>query len=115
MKDKSYITAADLAKLLDISVGHTSNNTKNPIVVIRIDHGYGNIKTANTCFRAGVTAYDKEPFFITGSLHYNGKWYGISEEHKEFIPDKMTDRTPTAEALPGFVFAYTRGLGKEWP
>ena len=23
MKDKSYVTAADLAKLLDISVGHT--------------------------------------------------------------------------------------------
>ena len=37
------------------------NTTKNPIVVIGIDHGYGNIKTANTCFRAGVTSYDKEP------------------------------------------------------
>ena len=70
----------------------SSNTTKNPIVVIGIDHGYGNIKTANTCFRAGVTAYDKEPFFIIGSLQYNGKWYGISEEHKEFIPDKMTDQ-----------------------
>ena len=68
------------------------NTTKNPTVVIGIDHGYGNIKTANTCFRAGVTAYDKEPFFIIGSLQYNGKWYGISEEHKEFIPDKMTDQ-----------------------
>ncbi len=61
------------------------NTTKNPTVVIGIDHGYGNIKTANTCFRAGVTAYDKEPFFILGALQYNGKWYGISEEHKEFI------------------------------
>ena len=71
---------------------NTSNNAKNPTVVIGIDHGYGNIKTANTCFRAGVTAYDKEPFFIIGSLQYNGKWYGISEEHKEFIPDKMTDQ-----------------------
>lgn len=71
---------------------NTSNNTKNPTVVIGIDHGYGNIKTANTCFRAGVTAYDKEPFFIIRSLQYNGKWYGISEEHKEFIPDKMTDQ-----------------------
>lgn len=69
----------------------TGNATKNSTVVIGIDHSYGNIKTANTCFRAGVTAYDKEPFFIIGSLQYNGKWYGISEEHKEFIPDKMTD------------------------
>ncbi len=47
------------------------NTTKNPTVVIGIDHGYGNIKTANTCFRAGVTVYDKEPFFIIGSLQYN--------------------------------------------
>ena len=44
-------------------------------VVIGIDHGYGNIKTANTCFRAGVTAYDKEPYFIIGSLQYYSKWY----------------------------------------
>ena len=46
----------------------TNNNpiTKNPTVVIGVDAGYGNIKTANTCFRAGVTAYDKEPFFIIG-------------------------------------------------
>ena len=51
------------------------NTTKNPTVVIGINHGYGNIKTANTCFRAGVTAYDKEPYFIIGSLQYNGKWY----------------------------------------
>ena len=60
--------------------------------MIGIDHGYGNIKTANTCFRAGVTAYEKEPIFVIGALQYNGKWYGISEEHKEFIPDKMTDQ-----------------------
>ena len=58
---------------------NTSNNTKNSIVVIGIDHGYGNIKTANTCFRAGVTTYDKEPFFILGALQYNGKWYGIRQ------------------------------------
>ena len=41
---------------------NNDNTTKNPIVVIGIDHGYGNIKTANTCFWAGVTAYDKEPY-----------------------------------------------------
>ena len=32
-------------------------------VIIGIDHGYGNIKTAHTCFRTGVTVYDKEPTF----------------------------------------------------
>ena len=70
----------------------SNRNRSGSEVVIGFDHGYGNIKTANTCFRAGVTAYDKEPYFIIGSLQYNGKWYGISEEHKKFIPDKMTDQ-----------------------
>ena len=37
------------------------NNT-NPII-IGIDHGYGNIKTAHCCFKTGVAAYDKEPTF----------------------------------------------------
>ena len=31
--------------------------------MIGIDHGYGNMKTANCCFQAGVTVYDKEPIF----------------------------------------------------
>ncbi len=31
--------------------------------IIGIDHGYGNMKTANCCFQAGVTVYDKEPIF----------------------------------------------------
>ena len=70
----------------------TNSTANNPTYVIGIDHGYGNIKTANTCFRAGVTAYEKEPIFTYGALQYNGTWYGISEEHKEFIPDKMTDQ-----------------------
>ena len=65
------------------------NNT-NPII-IGIDHGYGNIKTAHGCFKTGVAAYDKEPTFKSNLLVYEGKYYLIGEEHKEFIPDKMTD------------------------
>lgn len=39
------------------------NNSTNPII-IGIDHGYGNIKTAHCCFKTGVAAYDKEPTFM---------------------------------------------------
>ena len=56
-------------------------------IVIGIDHGYGNIKTANTCFRAGVTAYDKEPYFKNDMVTYGGKYYVIGAEHKEFTAD----------------------------
>ena len=37
----------------------TIHNTK----IIGIDHGYGNMKTANCCFPTGITAYDHEPLF----------------------------------------------------
>ncbi len=66
---------------------HLNNQT----IVIGIDHGYGNIKTAHTCFKAGVTAYDKEPTFKNNMLIYKDKYYIIGEEHKEFISDKMLD------------------------
>ena len=33
------------------------------IKIIGIDNGYGNIKTANCCFPAGLTAHDAEPVF----------------------------------------------------
>lgn len=68
---------------------NTSN--ANPLVVIGIDHGYGNIKTAHHCFKTGVTAYDREPTFKSNLLIYNGRYYIIGEEHKEFVADKMTD------------------------
>ena len=68
---------------------NTSN--ANPLVVIGIDHGYGNIKTAYYCFKTGVTSYDREPTFKSNLLVYNGRYYIIGEEHKEFVADKMTD------------------------
>lgn len=33
----------------------------NNIKIIAVDHGYGNIKTANTVTPTGVTAYETEP------------------------------------------------------
>lgn len=65
----------------------TINNTK----IIGIDHGYGNMKTANCCFPTGITAYDSEPLFTADMLIYNGKYYLIGEGHKEFAPDKVKD------------------------
>ena len=59
--------------------------------IIGIDHGYGNIKTANHVFRTGVAAFDSEPVFQTNMLTYGGKYYLIGEGHKEFSADKITD------------------------
>ena len=71
---------------------NTNPITRNPTVVIGVDAGYGNIKTANTCFPAGVVAYEKEPIFAGNVLIYNGTYYSIGEGHKEFIPEKIIDQ-----------------------
>ena len=60
-------------------------------VVIGVDHGYGNIKTANTCFPTGVTVWDTEPTFKNDLLLYEGRCYTIGSGHKEYTADKIGD------------------------
>ena len=59
--------------------------------IIGVDHGYGNIKTAGTVTKNGVTAYETEPIFSGNILEYGGMYYRIGDCHKEFIPDKAAD------------------------
>ena len=66
-------------------------NAKNNVKIIGVDHGYGNMKTANCVFGTGVLAYDKEPAFKSDMLVRNGKYYLIGTGHKEFTADKMQD------------------------
>lgn len=61
------------------------------VIIIGIDSGYGNIKTANCCFPASVSAYAKEPVFKENLLVFEGKFYLIGEGHKEFLADKTKD------------------------
>ena len=61
------------------------------VIIIGIDSGYGNIKTANCCFPASLSAYDREPVFKENLLVYESKFYLIGEGHKEFLADKTRD------------------------
>lgn len=65
----------------------TINNTK----IIGIDHGYGNMKTANCCFPTGVMKSDTEPVFVSDLLVWNGTYYSIGVGHKEFTAVKFHD------------------------
>ena len=51
----------------------------NDLPVVGIDHGYGNIKTANTVTPTGITKLDAAPTFTKHALHYDGSYYLISE------------------------------------
>ena len=70
--------------------GKCMKQYKNKIIV-GIDHGYGNIKTASHIFKAGVLRSETEPVFQTNMLIFRGKYYLIGEGHKEFTADKITD------------------------
>ncbi len=63
----------------------------NQMYVIGIDHGYGNMKTANCCFPTGVMKSETEPIFTTSLLKWNEMYYSIGVGHKEFTADKFND------------------------
>ena len=65
----------------------TIENTK----IIAIDHGYGNMKSANFVTPTGITAYDTAPVFSGNILKYGYTFYRIGEGHKSFVSDKATD------------------------
>ena len=70
-------------------------NTTKP-VIIGIDHGYGNIKTAHAIFKSGVTAYDKEPTFTRNMLTYDGRYYIIGTSTRSLPPRRCTIRIITS-------------------
>ena len=63
----------------------------NQTYLIGIDHGYGNMKTANCCFPTGVVKSDTEPTFVSDLLIWNGKYYSVGVGNKEFKADKFND------------------------
>ena len=44
----------------------------NDTIIIAVDHGYGNMKTANHCFPSGILAHEGEPTFPDNLLYYEG-------------------------------------------
>lgn len=65
---------------------------KDNTIIIGIDHGYGNMKTANCCFPTGILAFDSEPLFTEKLLVFENKYYLIGEGHKEFLGNKVLDQ-----------------------
>lgn len=60
-------------------------------LIVGIDHGYGNIKTANTVTPTGITKLDAAPTFTKNTLFFEGCYHQIGEGHKEYLADKWQD------------------------
>ena len=72
-------------------------------LIIGVDAGYGNMKTARSIFPTGLIAMDTEPMFDGDILKYNGVWYRIGEGHKAFVDDKTEDDEFTFEEFKIYV------------
>lgn len=63
----------------------------NGTIIIGIDHGYGNIKTARRVFPTSVIKSDEAPAISSEYIEYNGSFYIIGEGHKTFVEEKQMD------------------------
>ena len=60
-------------------------------LIIGVDAGYGNMKTASCIFPTGITAFDEKPFFTENLLVYKSRFYLIGSGHKEYTDRKILD------------------------
>lgn len=60
----------------------------NKKIIIGVDHGYGNMKTAHRVFQTGVEAMEEEPIVSKNFVKYKDKFYVIGESHLVYQGNK---------------------------
>ena len=60
----------------------------NTRIIIGVDHGYGNMKTAHRVFRAGVECMEDEPIVSKNFVKYKDKFYVIGESYLVYQGNK---------------------------
>lgn len=62
-------------------------------IILGIDHGYGNIKTAHRIFLTGVDRIAGEAITDDHILRYNGVSYAVGESHLTYLDNKTQDES----------------------
>ena len=57
-------------------------------IIVGVDHGYGNMKTAHRVFRTGVECMEEEPIVSKNFVRYKDKFYVIGETHLVYQGNK---------------------------
>lgn len=63
-------------------------HNSNTRIIIGVDHGYGNMKTAHRVFRTGVECMEEEPIVSKNFVRYKDKFYVIGESHLVYQGNK---------------------------
>lgn len=75
----------------DFNMTKLRDYNMNGTIILGVDAGYGNYKTARCCFATSVSRSDKPPVFTRDYLEYKGSYYTIGEGHKDFVAEKSMD------------------------
>ncbi len=60
-------------------------------LILACDHGYGNIKSCHSVFKASAEVSETAPIFSKDYVKFEDKYYVIGEGHKSFLADKIAD------------------------
>lgn len=60
-------------------------------MLIAVDHGNKQMKTAHKTFTSGLCESDTRPPFGENILYYNGKYYTLSDQRIPYMRDKTSD------------------------
>ncbi|MBE5968780.1 MAG: ParM/StbA family protein [Lachnospiraceae bacterium] len=68
---------------------------KTPRIIVGVDHGFKNIKTAHTLFPAAISEIKTKPENLEDILEYDGKLYSLNGEQVYFVDTQ--DKTQTED------------------
>ena len=60
-------------------------------MIVSIDHGNYNCKTSNKIFISGILESDTSSYLGGDCLHYNGKYYTLTDKRIPYLRDKTVD------------------------
>ena len=63
----------------------------NGTIILGVDNGYGNVKTAHRVFPTGIIKCDSEPVLSKEYIEYDSAYYIIGEGHKGFVAENLKD------------------------
>ena len=85
----------------------------NKLEIVGIDHGWSNIKTANTVFTTAVSHIANEPGVFDNILEYEGKYYSIGGKRLMVKDTKVTDcLLYTSRLVRAYESGYIFSIGK---
>ena len=103
------VTGTDAGEREDFMTEKIREYSMNGALIIGVDNGYGNMKTARRCFKTAIAKYDSAPVLSRDYIEYDGGYYVIGEGRKGFVADKQTDDDNYMLTLAG----YCKGTGSK--